>query len=197
MPIPLEVSFHGVPPSAALRDRIARHVAKLERLAPNAISCYVTVEYAGQRHHKGNRYRVHARLLVPGAELNAGLAAPLNGAHEDPYVVVRDSFDALRRQLEDRVSRERGEVKGHVPPPHGRIARIFPAADYGVIATGDGREIHFHRHSVVDASFDQLDVGREVRFTEVAGDEGPWASTVHPVGKHHGPELQEAPEARG
>jgi cold shock CspA family protein len=38
---------------------------------------------------------------------------------------------------------------------------------------------------VVNASFDQLEPGTEVRFSEEAGDEGPQASTVHVIGKHH------------
>ena len=32
---------------------------------------------------------------------------------------------------------------------------------------------------------DALEIGDEVRFTEEAGDEGPQASTVHLIGKHH------------
>lgn len=188
MGISLEVSFHSVRRSAALRAKIARQVVKLERLAPHAISCHVTVEHVGQRHRKGNHYRVHARLLLPRHELDAGLAAPKNGAHEDPFVVVRDTFEALRRQLEEDLRRERGDVKCHSSPPHGRILRSFPYADYGIIATADGREIHFHRHSMVDVSFDRLEIGREVRFSEVAGDKGPWASTVPAIGKRRPPD---------
>jgi hypothetical protein len=37
----------------------------------------------------------------------------------------------------------------------------------------------------VDAEFDKLEVGTEVRFVEDQGDEGPRATTVHVVGKHH------------
>jgi cold shock CspA family protein len=37
----------------------------------------------------------------------------------------------------------------------------------------------------VDADFDRLSVGAEVRFDEEEGDRGPQASTVHVLGKHH------------
>ena len=40
------------------------------------------------------------------------------------------------------------------------------SADYGFIATSDGREIYFHRNSVIDDAFDRLSVGSEVRFAE-------------------------------
>jgi cold shock CspA family protein len=46
-------------------------------------------------------------------------------------------------------------------------------------------EIYFHRNSVLDADFDKLKIGTEVRFVEEAGDKGPQASTVKVVGKHH------------
>jgi cold shock CspA family protein len=54
-----------------------------------------------------------------------------------------------------------------------------------LIQTSDGREIYFHRNSLVGAEFDKLEVGTEVRFVEDLGEEGPRATTVHVVGKHH------------
>lgn len=57
--------------------------------------------------------------------------------------------------------------------------------DYGRIQTSDGREVYFHRNSVVNGDFNSLDVGGEVRFDEESGDQGPQASTVQPIGKHH------------
>jgi len=184
MGIPLEVTFNGVAASEALRDNIETHVSRLEKLAPDALSCRVTVRFAGHRHHRGNRYHVHVRLLIPGSQLNASSAAGDRPAYEDAYVAVRDAFDALRRQLEDTVRRRRGQVKGHAGPPHGRIALLFHDAGYGVIETAEGREIRFHRNSLVDTPFHELEVGREVRFTEAPGHDGPWASTVHVSGRH-------------
>jgi cold shock CspA family protein len=37
----------------------------------------------------------------------------------------------------------------------------------------------------VNADFDSLAIGSEVRFVDEAGDKGPQASSVHLVGKHH------------
>ena len=58
-------------------------------------------------------------------------------------------------------------------------------SDYGRIQTPDGREIYFHRNSVVNSDFDQLEPGLEVRFSEEPGDEGPQATSVQLIGKHH------------
>jgi cold shock CspA family protein len=50
--------------------------------------------------------------------------------------------------------------------------------------TADGREIYFHRNSVIDLNFDRLEPGMEIRFSEAPGDQGPQASSVHVIGKH-------------
>jgi cold shock CspA family protein len=87
----------------------------------------------------------------------------------------------MRRRIEDAVRKGRRLVKTHEQPACGRVNQIFPTADYGFLVTPDGREIYFHRHSVLDEAFDQLDVGSEVRFAEEEGEQGPQASSVHLV----------------
>ena len=110
-------------------------------------------------------------------------APPQNKRNEDVYVAVRDAFKIAQRQLQDYVRERRGDVKHHEDPPHGRILRLFE--DYGFIATPDGREVYFHRNSLLGESFDKLEVGTEVRFAEERGEKGPQASTVKLIGKHH------------
>lgn len=85
----------------------------------------------------------------------------------------------MRRQLQDHVRVRRGKVKAHDLPAHGRISELHFEEDFGRIAASDGRDVYFHRNSVVDATFDGLTLGDEVRFAEEAGDAGPQASTVH------------------
>jgi cold shock CspA family protein len=57
--------------------------------------------------------------------------------------------------------------------------------DFGRIRTDDGREIYFHRNSVINGGFDRLEIGDQVRFNEGQGDVGPQATTVKVAGKHH------------
>ena len=57
---------------------------------------------------------------------------------------------------------------------------VTAALDNGIwTVTPDGREIYFHRNSVLEPGFDRLDMGAEVRFAEEQGEQGPQASTVH------------------
>ncbi len=56
--------------------------------------------------------------------------------------------------------------------------------EFGFLESADGREVYFHRNSVLDGAFARLQVGSRVSFAEEAGDKGPQASTVHLLGKH-------------
>jgi cold shock CspA family protein len=102
-------------------------------------------------------------------------------------VAVRDAFDAARRRLQDRARRLEGRVKAHDVPLHGKVVRLFPYEGYGFVAASDGREIYFHKNSVIKKSFEKLVEGSEVRLVvaEKESAEGPQASTVEFVGKHH------------
>ncbi len=87
--------------------------------------------------------------------------------------------------MQDYVRRSRGFTKGHVGQPHAKVSKLFPQEGYGFLETPDGREIYFHRHSVLDEGFDRLQIGTEVTFAEEMGKKGPQASTVKRVGRHH------------
>lgn len=182
---PLEIIFRNLEPSEAVEAKVRERAEKLEHFFNDIMSCQVIVEAAHKHHYKGNVYHVRIDLAVPDAELVVSRAHDKNHAHEDVYVAIRDSFDAMRRQLEDYSRRRHGRVKTHEPPPHGRIAELNPEADYGKIESADGKLVYFHRNSIIDASFDQLKVGDAVHFSEEMGEMGPQASTVHVEGKHH------------
>ena len=185
MKLPLQVTFRHMDPSPAIEANIRERAARLDRFHGRITGCHVVVEAPHRRHAKGKLYTVRVDLVVPGGEIVVNRGAHDRHAHEDVFVAIRDAFSATQRRLKDHARRRRGEVKSHEAPPHGRIARLFPAQDYGFIAAADGREIYFHRNAVVGNAFDDLEVGDEVRFAEARGDEGPQASTVHPHGKKH------------
>lgn len=187
MDVPLEIRFHNVDRSDALEADIRDRVAKLEELGEHIVSCRVTVDAPHKHHRQGNLFSVKVDIRMPGSEIVASRDAGMNHAHEDPYVAVRDAFKAARRQVQDYIRVHRGKVKAHEAAPHGRIVALRPDQDFGTIQTLDGREIYFHRNSVLNADFDTLETGTEVWFSEEAGDEGPQATTVHVIGKHHIP----------
>ena len=185
MQIPLQIHFNNVDPSPAVESAIHKRAAQLERFGGEIVSCRVTIVAPHKHHHKGNLFYVTVDLRTPGRELVVSRSPQESHANEDVYVAIRDAFKAARRQLQDHMREQRGKVKSHDTPPHGKITHFYPADDYGTITDSGGREIYFHRNSVVNADFDKLGIDTEVRFAEEAGDEGPQASSVYIVGKRH------------
>lgn len=183
MQIPLQITFEGgLEASDALRARIEREAAKLERFHDRITSCRVAVIGRGHRRHQGDLYSVRLQITGPGAaDVVVDRNPPADHAHEDAFVTVRDAFAAARRRLQDRHRKLRGYVKTHEEAPTGRVTGLFPIDDYGFLESSDGREIYFHRNALLNGDFDKLSVGDQVRFHEREGEKGPQASTVHLV----------------
>jgi ribosomal subunit interface protein len=185
MQLPLQITFRHMDRSEAVEAKIREKAEKLDQFYDSIMSCRVVVEPAHAHKHQGNLFQIRIDVTVPGNELAVTREPDAHHSHEDIYVSIRDAFSAMRRQLEDFARVQRVDVKAHETPPHGRISQLIPTEDYGVITASDGREIYFHRNSVVDTDFDDLEIGAEVRFVEESGEKGPQASTVHVIGKHH------------
>ena len=60
------------------------------------------------------------------------------------------------------------------------MVRLAPEDDHGFLESSDGREIYFHRNSVVADGFEALAVGDLIRYVEEDDDLGPQASIVYP-----------------
>lgn len=183
MQLPLQITFHQLPTSPALEAYVRRWVDDLEKLFDRIISCRVLIEAPHRHHHQGRLYRVRIELGVPGERIVVRRSPDEHAAHLDAHVAVRDAFREARRQLEEFVRRMRGAVKAHVRPLHGWVAHIEPDLKFGRIETEDGRDIYFHRNSVI-GGIEQLEIGAEVRLHEERGIEGPQATTVERIGEH-------------
>ena len=182
---PLQINFRDIPHSDAVEARVREKAAKLDEFYEHIMSCSVMIEAPHGHHYKGSLYHVRIDLTVPNGELVINRAPKDHHAHEDVYVAIRDAFNAARRKLQDYARKQRGDVKSHEVPPHGTISELVPYENFGRIKTFDQREVYFHRNSFIDGDFDALETGDKVRFVEVAGDNGPQASTVHLIGKHN------------
>ncbi len=185
MQIPLQITFKDMKNSDAIEARVIEKAQKLEQLSKEIISCSVVIEAPNKRHQHGNLFNINIEITLPGTKIVASKHSDQHHAHEDVYVAIRDAFDAVRRQLQDFILKQRGEVKAHPEAPHGTIKELFPVMDYGVIETADARQIYFHRNSLLNIDFDDLNIGDSVHFTEHMGEKGPQASSVHLEGKHH------------
>jgi len=185
MRIPLKITWRQMDPSSFAEAEIRERAGKLEQFYDDITRCEVTVEMPHKHRHQGNLFSVRIDVTVPGKEIVVQRSPDEHQAHEDPYVAIRDAFDAMRRQLEDYSRIQRGKVKTHDVPLHGEIVELNPDEGYGKLRTPDGREVYFHRNCVIDASFDKLSIGTPLRFTEELGERGPQATTAHVIGKHH------------
>jgi CspA family cold shock protein len=62
----------------------------------------------------------------------------------------------------------------------GTIKRLTDKG-FGFINTGSDKDMFFHSSNVVGTSFEQLQEGQRVEFTEGQGPKGPRAENVKPV----------------
>jgi len=130
---PVQTTFRNLGHSVAIEARVQEEAEKLDKYFDRITSCRVVIEAPHKDHRRGNPFHVHITLGVPGRELvvahepswraavEGGKDVPLQKhrevevAHKDLHVAIRDSFLALRRQLQDYVHCLRQEVKAHHP----------------------------------------------------------------------------------
>jgi cold shock CspA family protein len=183
----VDITFRNASPDPDIKSVVQREAAKLERYGRKLVSCRMTIEQPQRHQRAGNRFRV--RLAI-----GAGLQEPIvvtrepgdSDMHESLHAIVLGAFRAARRQLQSKTDRRRGDTK-RPHEPRALVVRLYPGPagneGYGFLMTPDGRELYFHRNSVLHEDFERLAVGTEVRFEEEEGEEGPQASTVQVVNK--------------
>jgi len=194
--LPVQVTFRNMEPTPDVEPLVQKEAAKLDTYYPRITSCRVVVEAPHHRYRSTNPYHVRIDLGVPGEELVVKHQPSLhssmkqfretkrvkrlevNKRYKHLHATISDAFRAARRQLEDFARRQRGEEKTPIRAPKGRVIKIMPKKGFGFLETPDGREIYFHKESVLNNGFGRLRVGTEVIFSEEAGEKGPQASTV-------------------
>jgi len=195
MILPLQVTFRNLESSEEVKGWIQEEAGKLDEFYGKITGCRVVVELPNRHRKSGNLYHVRVDLTVPGGEMvvkrqphrrslpgrverEVTKRLEIKAPHKDLRQAINDAFSATRRRLQGYSSRQRGDVKIHEAAPLARVARLFPVEGYGFLAAADGREIYFHKNSVLNDAFDRLETGSAVSFTEEKGEKGPQASTV-------------------
>jgi cold shock CspA family protein len=198
MTLPIQITFRNTEPSERVEAMVRKEAAKLEKFYPRIMSCRVSIEVPEHRRRFGGLHHVRIDLGLPGGELVIKNQPSLRGSipeedgktakhleigapHKHMEVAIRDAFRSARRQLEDYARAQRGAVKTH-EDNRAEIVEIHPKQGYGLLETPDGRQIYFHRNSVLHGSFGRMKVGSRVAFAEEQGEHGPQASTVRMVG---------------
>ncbi len=185
METPLQIDFQGMEAKEHFRASIIKHVAQLEERFGRVTAGRVVVKAPSGHHHTGGLFEISVHLSLPdGREVNIGRTPQNDERYSDIDFALNDAFKRTRRQLQDEVRKMQGQVKQHDGPPIGTVSEFDPLGEFGLIETNNGREIYFHRNSVLNDDFPHLDVGSRVTFAEEVGEKGPQASTVKLMGKH-------------
>jgi cold shock CspA family protein len=199
--IPLQITFRNMKPVPDAELWIRSEVAKLGSFYPRIMGCRVAVESPHLHHRSGSEFHVRIDLTVPGGELvvkheptlrtrarqlgetEVKKRLEVRTPHKHLRQAINSAFKTAVRRLEDYARKQRGDVKYRESRPLAKVSRLFPNQDHGFLTTQDGREIYFHKDSVLNRAFGRLKVGTTVSFAEEQGDKGPQASTVRIVAK--------------
>jgi cold shock CspA family protein len=185
MQTPVEMEFQEMAVNPAARELVADHVKKLEQRYGRITACRIAVKGPGNRHQTGGLYDINIRLALPdGREVNVGRTPKADERHSDLTFAINDAFKRARRRLQDNARRMSGMIKSHEGQPIGTVVRLDPAGEFGFLRSNDGKEIYFHRNSLLDGKFSELAVGSRVVFADAMGEKGPQATTVKLLGKH-------------
>jgi cold shock CspA family protein len=199
--VPLQITFRNMKPSTEVENLIRAAAVKLETFYRQIMGCRVAVDVPHRHHRRGPRHHVRIDLTMPGGEIvinrepSLGARArhlreleitkkgELRDAQKDLRFAIESAFRIAGRRLQDYARRQGGQVKTHVTQCSARVQRLFPSKSYGFLITPDGREIYFHKASVLRRGFLRLKIGTRVCFAEEAGEKGAQASTVRIMGK--------------
>ncbi len=185
MQIPVEITYRDVQKSEEIENLIYEKVEKLERICGWMIRCNVTLEQPQKHQRSGNPYRVRIEITIPpGHELIVKREAGEGDMHDSLATVIRQAFDAARRKVQDQVEKQHKEVKQHPDQEvQAFVSKIFPQEGYGFLKSREGRDVYFHKNSVLNDDFERLNIGTGVRYVEEEGEKGLQASTVAIVDK--------------
>ena len=123
MDIPLELSFHNLESSDALKEAVRGHVTKLEQFHDHIIGCRVVIEMPHRSQKaSGNPPDVHIVVRVPGKEIVVSKELAHNGhkkAATDAYAVLDNAFAVAQHQLKAYRRVLHGDVKYKSGEPRG------------------------------------------------------------------------------
>ena len=102
-----QVLFRNIEHSQAVEEAVHKRAEKLSRFSDQILSLKVTVESPHNNHHKGKVYHVGVEALIPNHDIVVNNDQHDKHAHEDIYVAIRDTFDAVERQIKELNEKKR------------------------------------------------------------------------------------------
>lgn len=185
MNVPMELSWKNIDNKEILEDIIREKAAKLEHVCDYISSIRGAVEDdENQKSHTNKRVRLEI-TVPPGNDIVVEKKPGPDERGIEAAALIRQAFEAARRQLLELKDKQRNEVKTHPRQQVNAVVdEIMTEEDYGYIKTVDtGRRLYFHKNSVLHNDFDRLTIGTGVDFNEEQGDKGPQASSIRLVEK--------------
>ncbi|MFW5729474.1 MAG: cold shock domain-containing protein, partial [Spirochaetota bacterium] len=170
-------------------------VNHLEEVNDHISSCRVSIEKPNEHIRSGSPYRVRIDVTVPPRHEIVSKQEPGQGdMHEALSTVILNVFDGARRQLQELNERQGDHVKrDREPETNAIVNKVFHDEGYGFLKSLEGRDIYFHRNSVLNNDFDRLAKGTGVYYSEEMGEKGLQASSLRIVDKP-GVRRENAPE---
>lgn len=173
------IAYRNLDSSPAVEEIVARRIEALERISDRITGIDVTIEAPQKRKLHGRVFRVHLNLHVPGPDLAVSREVSQGSARDDVLLAVNRAFSAAEKALKkQKKTMAAVEVKHHPPVLHGEITAIEPELGYGYVRADDGREVYFQRDGLTSDDWDRLGTGTRLRFREMEGEKGPFATGV-------------------
>jgi len=185
MQAPFKITFRNVRKTPDIVALIGEQAAKLELICNSIVNCQMAVEGPQQHPRSGNPFRVRIGVTVPPEHEVLVIQEGGEGNLEQLPKVLRGAFSAMRRQLRKLTEKQRKQLDA--PPPGqeapGFVSLLLRKEGYGFIKSLDGRDIYFHRNTLLEGEFDRLGIGTGVCWAEGRGEKVPQASSVRIVSK--------------
>lgn len=173
------IAYRNIDHSPVVEDLVRRRIAMLEQRDDRITGCEVTMEAPQKRKRHGRIFRVRLNLHMPGPDLTVSREIAQGGAQDDLVLAVNRAFSAAEKALKKRKKVMGGvEVKHHPPLLHGQITEFEPELGHGWLRADDGRMVYFQRDSLTSDDWDRLKTGVRLRFREMEGEKGPYATGV-------------------
>lgn len=173
------ISYQNLDHSPVVEDLVREHIEALEKRYDWIIGCKVTL-YAGQKKKRHGRVLgVKLNLRLPGPDLSISREVAQGSAQDDLMLAVNRAFNAAGKATKKRKEMMGGiEVKHHPAVLHGEIVELEPELGHGWVRGDDGQLVYFQRDSLTANNWERLKTGTRLRFREMQGDKGPYATAV-------------------
>ncbi len=98
MSSPVQITFRHMEHSPGLETRIRELMLRLEKFSSHILRCHVVVGPPPQHSRQGAPCEFRVEITVPDEEIVIDRLHPLDQSHQDPYVELRELFQAARRR---------------------------------------------------------------------------------------------------